>query len=562
MKSLTKVFRKRGQRAILLAWLSIAYQASAEVSLNVDFENEHQQIDHFGASDAWSINPAINKWAEGPESERIEEVADLLFSTSKGIGLSAWRFNIGAGSAEQGADSQISDLYRRAELLIAAPGAAIDTTKQTGQIRFLKEAFERGVSNFVAFSNSPPVWATKNGLAHPGDSSSRSTIGSTNLKPDAVGKFTQFLVDVVEYLRSEEVGVPVNYISPANEPTWEWEGQSQEANRYNMEDLKTVYLSLYDALESAGLSGSVQIDGAETVEYAAALKDDYKVAFDGAVYSDSMNNKGYGLYKNYINELLGDPEIKAVLGNHLSMHGYFSDAWLNRMGHLRNLTWQNLQEVSPGAKIWMSEVCILGGAGDVRSFDGHGFGAEDMDYALHVGKMIHRDLTHLNASAWHWWLALTPYDYKDGLLKVNSSLDGDSLQDSKAMWTLGNFSRFIRPGYRRIDLPGVDDLKGLMASAYKSQDEKTLVVVAINASEAAQEVSLAVDNLPANKVLGKFKIYVTNAENELQNLGMAKGSYAIPARSTVTLVAPLIEKTRVPFLESVRIYLRSLLENQ
>lgn len=514
---------------------------SSVIDLTVDFSREYQTIEHFGASDAWSINPTIKQWLQRDDHASIDRLADLLFSTSEGIGLSAWRFNIGAGSAEQGVESQIPDPLRRAELLISAPGSRVDPTKQAGQVHFLKEAHERGVSDFVAFVNSPPVWATKNGLAHPGGPESRPEVGSTNLKPEAVNSFSAFMVEVLAYLRGAEVGVPVNYISPVNEPTWEWEGRTQEANRYNMDDLKTVYLSLHKALEQSGLDQSVKIDGAEVVEYAAALSDEAKVRFDGSAYTGGMNNSGEGLYRNYIDELLGDPTMSAALGSHLSMHGYFSDAWENRMGKLRDMTWENLQAVSPGATVWMSEFCILGGTGDVRSFGGSGFDVDDMDYALHVGKVIHRDLTRLNASAWHWWLALTPYDYKDGLLKIDKSLDSDSLQTSKVMWTLGNYSRFVRPGYHRVALPGVDDLDGVMASAYKSGDEGQIVIVAINVSDNSQSVKLAVNNLPDGRGLGPYTVHITNADRALQESGSAETSYIIPARSTVTLVAPIIE---------------------
>lgn len=510
-----------------------------EQQLTINFATEYQQIEHFGASDAWSIDPAIKKWLKESGDEQVAALADLLFSTSKGIGLSAWRFNVGAGSVEQGADSQIPDPYRRAELLIPGPGKSIDPSKQLGQIRFLQEAHARGVSNFVVFANSPPTWATKNGLAHPGTAESRSEVESTNLRADAIDSFTQFLVDVVRYLRSDEVGVPVNFLSPVNEPTWQWEGQSQEANRYNIDDLKLVYLSLQRALAAANLHQSVQIDAAEIVEYAAALSDKSKIGFDGAAFSSGMNNKGYGVYKNYIEELLGSAQMRDIIGNHLSMHGYFSDAEFSRMGELRSLVWQEIQKVSPGARIWMSEFCILGEAGDARPFTGTGFAVDDMEYALHVGKVIHRDLTRLNASAWHWWLALTPYDYKDGLLKVNANLDSDSLQASKVMWALGNFSRFIRPGYRRVELPGVDDLDGLMASAYKAPDEKTLVVVAVNASDTAKKIKLQLNDLPQGAVLGHFTTYITNAEHNLNNIEITEGFYLVPERSIVTLVAEI-----------------------
>ena len=108
----------------------------AATTVTVDYDQTYQTIDGFGASDAWSINPAVSKWLRRGEEAQVEALADQLFSVEHGIGLSAWRFNIGAGSAEQGENSAIPDTYRRAELLIPAPGAPVDTQKQSGQIRF------------------------------------------------------------------------------------------------------------------------------------------------------------------------------------------------------------------------------------------------------------------------------------------------------------------------------------------------------------------------------------------------------------------------------------------
>ena len=69
-----------------------------------------QKIMHFGASDAWSMQ-FTGLWPQ----QQQNQIADWLFSTDndsngqpKGIGLSVWRFNLGAGSAEQGDSSQIS----------------------------------------------------------------------------------------------------------------------------------------------------------------------------------------------------------------------------------------------------------------------------------------------------------------------------------------------------------------------------------------------------------------------------------------------------------------------
>ena len=531
-----------GALAVLLTTSQVLL-AQPEINLSVDFKQGYQVIDNFGASDAWTFDPMIKQWLAKGQEQDIQDLAELMFSIDKGIGLSAWRFNIGAGSKEQGDASLIQPDnlgrdYRRAELMQAGPNAPINPNKQTGQIRFLREATQHGVTDLIAFSNSPPVWATKNGLAHPD-----KAVGSSNLAPDMTETFAAFLLDVVIYLR-EKQHIPINYISPINEPTWHWQGNTQEANRYNLREVKAVYQALYQQLAKANLAEKITIEAGEVVEYTAALSDALYQEFTShqQVYSGGMNSEeGRGSYKNYIDALLGDAEMRTQIGNKISLHGYFSEASSERLGRLRELVWRNIQQTAPGAKVWMSELSILGDSADVRQFEGMGWNTSDMTYALHVAKILHRDLSRLNVSAWHWWLAVSPYNYKDGLIKVNSALEADSIETSKVFWTLGHYSRFIRPDYQRIALTGADDLNGIMATAYKSPDNHKLVIVTINASAVETPVTLSLANLPKGKVIESFRVYQTDQQHNLQQIARLSLSnpLKIPPSSVITLVGDL-----------------------
>ena len=146
-------------------------------------DHPQQTIDGFGASDAWSMWQ-IGEWEDSLQTK----VADWLFSSEnfadgspKGIGLSIWRFNAGAGSASQGDSAQINRDTRTEYF-----------EKQTGQRRFLKLAKERGVPTFLAFYNSPPVHLTQNGLA-----TNTGRGGTFNLKPDAYDDFAAYIADIL-----------------------------------------------------------------------------------------------------------------------------------------------------------------------------------------------------------------------------------------------------------------------------------------------------------------------------------------------------------------------------
>ena len=81
---------------------------AVEKKVTIDVSTFYQTIAGFGASDCW-----LPAWIGKYWTESRERLSELLFSSviegknPKGIGLSMWRVNLGAGSAEQGNASGI-----------------------------------------------------------------------------------------------------------------------------------------------------------------------------------------------------------------------------------------------------------------------------------------------------------------------------------------------------------------------------------------------------------------------------------------------------------------------
>jgi len=186
----------------------------------VNTNQEKQTIHSFGASDCWGIKFIGKNW---PLAKR-NQIADLLFSKDvdgngnpKGIGLSMWRINVGAGSFEQGEASNISSEWRREECFQNADGS-YNWDKQAGNRWFANAAKVRGVNNLLLFSIAVPVHLSKNGLAT--GSPDASELGKINLQPDKFSAYAAFLADVAQFYTKS--GMPVNYISPVNETNWNW----------------------------------------------------------------------------------------------------------------------------------------------------------------------------------------------------------------------------------------------------------------------------------------------------------------------------------------------------
>jgi hypothetical protein len=92
--------------------LLISIHSFAQRTISISTDNVVQTMDGFGGSDAWRCQFVGKNWPD----QKKNAIADLLFSKEidaegnpKGIGLSIWRFNLGAGSTEQGENSRVSD---------------------------------------------------------------------------------------------------------------------------------------------------------------------------------------------------------------------------------------------------------------------------------------------------------------------------------------------------------------------------------------------------------------------------------------------------------------------
>lgn len=499
------------------------------VRFQIDPSVTHQNIANFSASDGWSMQ-YIGLW---PEQKR-NQIADWLFSIEMddggkplGIGLSLWRFNIGAGSKEQGDDSQIGSDWTRAECFLL-PDGSYDWNKQEGQRKFLQLAKERGVNQYLGFILSAPVYWTENGLA-----TNTGRGGTFNLRSDKYPAFVGFMADVIEGLREHE-GITLDYLAPFNEPDghWNWTGPKQEGTpATNREIARTVRL-LGDELVARKLPTQIIISESF----------DYNCIYQTHPYT--------GWERGYQAQAFFTPDsVDTYVGNvpqlprRLVGHSYWTNTPLSDLRRIRMEMAAKLKEMN--LDFWQTEVCIMSNDEEI----GRGGGIDlTMKTALYVARVIHHDLVYANAGAWQWWRSVATGNYKDGLIYTepdNSRKDGN-YTDSKLMWALGNYSRFIRPGAVRIGvtafnasgktvIEGETDPYALMVSAYLNSDN-TPVIVAINYHEQPREFDL---HLKGMKIQSWIPYHTSDGQGE--NLSPKKRIYngdkiIVPARSIVTLV--------------------------
>ena len=490
-----------------------------KTNITIDLNTTKQTIHSFGASDCWTTK-FIGKWADVSKKNQI---ADLLFSldtasdgSPKGIGLSLWRFNIGAGSFEQGVASNIADEWRREECFMNADNT-YNWSKQSGQQWFLQAARQRGVKYSLGFSLSAPVSISKNGKAY---NSSGGT--AMNIQDGKLGEYANFLSEVTKHFQFE-------YLSPVNEPQWAW-GTATSAGQEGTQAVNKEIAS-FSKLIAAKLSGSLHkivIGEAGTLDYLYGKNTDNRGDQISQFFSSSSSN--------YIGNL-------ANVAHTISGHSYFTSCPDNTLISVRQQLVNKISQVDPSLETWQTEFGILGDIcgqynGSPRNIS--------IDYGLYVAKVLHHDLAIANITSWQWWLAVSPYNYSDALVYINDpsgqinvancKTDGIVL-DSKQLWAFGNYARFIRPGMKRVGttVPANNDpivaAGTLMVSAYKNEADKKLVVVIINPENSAKTVQLNGVSVNGNML----NQYTTDATNNLKKTTTSVTEIKVAAKSVITL---------------------------
>ena len=486
----------------------------------VDKNITYQEIDNFSASDAWRCHFVGKYWPQ----EKKEEIADLLFKREfdekgnpKGMALTNWRVNVGAGSYENREAKEVNNSWNRTECFLL-PDGTYDFSKQAGQRWFMKAAKERGVNNFLFFTNSAPYFMTRSGATV---STDRNYI---NLQEDKFDDFARFLVNCTKHFRG--LGYDVNYISPINEPNVEWHTNAfQEGSFATKSDIYRLVAELDKVIEEEQVETKILIPELGELKYL------FEVDSAANMPDDIIHSM---FYKNGEYSLLGFKN----LFNCVAAHDYWTAYPPKLLVDIRTDLRKALEQNGHQTKFWASEYCILEKNKEITMEPSP---IKSINLGLYVARIIHSDLALANASAWQWWTALSMgEDVPIQLLPMKDSstesikYDG-IISPTKMFWTTANYSFFIRPGMKRIDVKPtyiVSDLEAatsLMVSSYT--DNKEIITVIINYTDKEEQLDLKCEKAKTGK------LYVTSIDKNLEYVGEhALKKLSIPARSVVTVV--------------------------
>ena len=175
---------------------------------------------------------------------------------------------------------------------------------------------------------------------------------------------------------------------------------------------------------------------------------------------------------------------------------------------------------SNGKALWETEVSTG------SAFDG------SITNGVYWATRVHLFMTAAQANAYHyWWLMI-----------ANGASDNEALcnltgSPAKRLYVLGQWSRFVRPNYYRIDVSG--NTANTLISAYKDSGSMGFAIVAVNTNATASVNQTF--NLSHFMTSGSVTPWITSATSSLAALSPisvtgASFTYTLPALSVVTFV--------------------------
>lgn len=415
----------------------------------IDFNGakEKQTLLGFGTSACW--------WSHKiPSPEMAEEIAELLYGES-GLGLNIYRYNIGAGWDEK--NCRVDNPWRRVESFYIYDndnedehyhGGGYDWERDKTAYNFMKLCLKKGkIDTLVLFANSPHYSFTSSGQA-----SGAIVHHTTNLPMSNYKRFVDYFLDITEHFIAD--GIPVNYISPINEPQWKWGGKHvwQEGCHYEPDEVLAILHLFAEELEKRQL--------------------------DVKLYTPESGEL-FGVTEQYFERIKADELIIKHLGV-FAVHSYHSDKDLQ----IRRDFSKNVINANPEIRFDMSEWCELPCK----------HGTKTIESALIAARIIGWDLTELCARTWTSWVAVNQIadnkgdgrDYSDGLLSASDSFAYYYI--CKRYYGFAHFAKFLPIGSTVLESV-TDEAGGLNLFMFRTPDGEEILVAVNEGEEAEIEIS-------------------------------------------------------------------------
>lgn len=442
-----------GQRLAPAGTFGSTSPAGAQASIFIDDAAEFQTIVGIGGA----ITDASAEVFAGLPAAQQERLLAAYFDPKSGIGYSLIRTSIHSCDFSSGSYTYVNDNDASLESFSIAPDLK-------HRIPMIKRAMQNaGEMTVYASPWSPPAWMKTN----------NSMLQGGELKPEFAPTWANYFIKFIQAY--EQQGIPIWGVTVQNEPA---AVQRWESCIYSGEQERDfVKRHLGPALERAGLLTPADLNSASSKKL-IVWDHNRDILFDRAraVLEDSA-------------------AAKFVWG--VGFHWYVGD-------HFENV--RLVHERFPKTHLLFTEGCV-------ENYDR----AKVNEWG--AGERYGRSLMHdfgNGAVGWTDWNILL--DEKGGpnhvgnfcFAPVHADLSSGELTFMNSFYYLGHFSKFVRPGAKRITASNTSD--ELLSVAFKNPDG-TIAAVVMNQTEKPIEVSLEL-NGRATKVTSParsiFTAVITN----------------------------------------------------
>jgi len=172
-----------------------------------------------------------------------------------------------------------------------------------------------------------------------------------------------------------------------------------------------------------------------------------------------------------------------------------------------------------GKRLWETEIY------QGSTYDG------SMADALIWAQDIHNWMTSANASAWLWWQIFSPYSDNEPLYQPGTTTP------SKRLFVIGQWSKFVRPGWVRVDAT-TEPQSGVFISAFKNSSTGAFAIVAVNTTNGGLSQVFSFSGFPTvTTVTPSLTDSTMNLAAQADvNVSSNSFSYTLPAQSVTTFV--------------------------
>lgn len=461
----------------LVARVTAASVPSPRVSVSVNPRIQFQEVDGFGASEAFQrAEDIFGEYGLPVINQTL--VLNLLYDEDVGAGFTILRNGIGSSNSSE------SNFMNSIEPTNpGGPNAKphyIWDHYNSGQFPLAQQAYKRGLQTLYADAWSAPGYMKTNDDEDNGG----YLCGVTN-EACASGNWMQAYADyLVQYARFyQESGVRVTHLGFLNEPQFAATYAGMLSNGTQAADFIHV---LAKTIKKSGLD--LKINCCDGIGW-----DDQEAMLPGL-------QAGPDPAINYIDAVTG--------------HGYDSAP---------------TYPLSTNKKTWLTEWADLSGDYTPFTFYENGGPGEGMTWANHI-QVSMRDA---GTSAFLYWIGAENSTSNSALI----NLINNEVQPSKRFWAFAQFSKFVRPGARRIEASSSN--ANVTVSSFRNYNG-AIATQLLNQGDRDVEVNVQIDGLKSGVPVQPF---ITNNEYDLERLAPIMSSRAgsfnaqIPAWSMVSFVA-------------------------